>query len=81
MIYQLIVFFGVIGLCALLNYGLGAARDIMFSFVDTEYASIATGIAYEFLKSFHIWIPLLMVIIPALIWFFVNIQKPGRSGY
>ena len=81
MIYQLIVFFGVVGLCAILNYGLSTARDIMFSFVDTQYASIATGLAYDFLKSFHIWIPLLMILIPALIWFFVNIQKPKRVGY
>lgn len=78
MIYQTVALIVVIILGAILSYAFGLAFGEVFTWLEDTYATIAALKYVVFHSAFNNWMILLVFLIPILIWFFVNIQRPQK---
>lgn len=76
MIYQLFIFFLLIFFGAVLNYPLRLVTSQIIEYATANYPSYVTGPWVRFIQAIDYWRPLIVVLLPALIWFFVNVQRP-----
>jgi hypothetical protein len=78
MITQLYVFALILTLGGLLYYPFHYTLQKMIEAAETAAPAFVTGLPVTFLKAVDYWMPLLVFILPGLIWFFVNIQRPRQ---
>ena len=82
MIYQLFVFVLIVLFGGILIYPLRVMTTAMITMAEANAPAYVTGTAVTFIKSVDYWLPLLAVLLPGMLWFFVNIQRPKHEeGY
>lgn len=78
MIIQLFVFALIVFLGALLRYPFYKLVDTVYQASAEADPSFVSGIEVDFLMAISYWAILLVFLIPGLIWFFINVQRPKR---
>ena len=79
MIYQLFIFALILLFGGILLYPLRVMTTTMIALAEANAPAYVTGTAVDFIKAVDYWLPLLAVILPGMLWFFVNIQRPKHE--
>lgn len=79
MIYQLTVFVLIIIIAGILNYPL---RILVLEAINMAKETLPTqteSTAFKFLEAISYWQLLLLVLLPAALWFYVQMQRPRET--
>lgn len=74
--YQLIVLLVIVCVSAVVSYGFSIAFSYIYAWFESAYPALTSLSYVKFFVALNHWQLLLLVLLPALYWFFVNIQKP-----
>ncbi len=80
MIYTYFVLICVVILGGLTWYICNEVMDGVFTWASTEFPAYFTGSWFSFLQNWWVWMPLVVILIPVIIWVVVQSQREKQEG-